>query len=191
MPSNASRVQPLLERRPRVDGRFGRCKGCGAMKVFCGRCASVGARCESCAACHRRGEHRMANQEYGRSELGRASGKKRQARFRARHRGDRGGVTDAFSTEESRSSTTSLASRSVVEAALPEDLPPHDTALPSLPRALPPLGASPLRASRPPLGVVRCARCRCVLSGRVRPSERSPASRRRRRPRPPSHTRAP
>ena len=54
-----------------------------------------------------------------------------------------------------------------MEAARTEEPSPHESAIPRV---------------HPPIGVVRCARCRRVLSGRVRPSERGP-ERRRRRPR--------
>lgn len=152
----------------RMDGRFGRCAGCGQVQAFCGPCASVRARCASCAVPRRLALHRRANRAYSRSAAGRASGRERQARFRA---GRRGGVTDGALTEESPSSTTSLPSVSVVEAARTEELSSDESAIASLPCRL-----------APPIGVARCVRCGRVLSGRVRPSERSP-ERRRRRPR--------
>lgn len=168
MPSNASRVQPLLERRRAVDGRFGRCVGCSQVQVFCGRCAAVRARCGSCAAPRRLARHRVANRAYGRSPAGRAAGRRRQADFRARRRE---GVTDGSLTENLTSSTTSKPSLSVVEAARTEESPSHESAVSSLGPGL-----------HLAIGVVRCACCGCVLSGRVRPSERSPV-RRSRRPR--------
>ncbi len=61
------------------------------------------------------------------------------------------------------------------KAARTEEPSPHESAIPRV---------------HPPIGVVRCSRCRRVLSGRVRPSERSP-ERRRRRPRLPTYARAP
>ncbi len=155
-----------------ADGRFGRCVGCSAVKVFCGGCASLKARCVLCAGARRRALHRVANRAYGRSPLGLASGKRRQASFRVRREA---AVTDAISTEGSPSSMTSMPPTSVTEVARAEDVSPHE---------------SDISKIRVHIEVVRCARCHRVLTGRVRPSERSP-DRRRRRPRLPTVVRAP
>jgi hypothetical protein len=170
VPSNAPGVQPSLRGRLAVDGRFGRCVGCSEVKVFCGGCASVAAKCAPCAGSRRRLKHRVANRAYSRSPLGRASGRRRQASFRGRQQAN---VTDAISTQESTSSTTSVLPTSVTEAARPEVLSPHESSIPSV---------------KTSVDVLRCARCRRVLSGRVRPSERSPE---RQRPRAPRLPRAP
>ena len=170
MPLCASGVQPLPG-SGRVDGRFGSCGGCVRVLVFCGVCASVRARCGPCASERRRARHRKANRAYGRSPGGRASGRARQSRFRAL-RGGR--VTDAISTEGSASPMPSSPSSSAVEAARIEEIPTDESSEPKLPRRI---------------AVVRCASCGRVLSGRVRPSERSPE--RRRRPRVPRVARTP
>jgi hypothetical protein len=156
----------------RVDGRFGRCGGCEEVKVFCGACASVGARCAPCSVERRRARHREANRAYGRSPGGRASGRVRQARFRSRRRG---GVTDAISTQGSPPPTSSSPSSSAVEAARTEEVCSDESTVPKSDRGI---------------AVVRCASCGRVLSGRTRPSERSP-ERRRRRPRVPGLVRGP
>jgi hypothetical protein len=171
MPLCASGVQPLRG-SGRVDGKFGRCGGCVRVLVFCGVCASVRARCGPCATERRRAGHRKANREYGRSPGGRASGRARQSRFRAR-RGGR--VTDAISTEESAAPMPSSPSSSAVETARTEESPTDESSEPKLPSRI---------------AVAQCASCGRVLSGRVRPSERSP-ERRHRRPRAPRVARAP
>ena len=155
-----------------MDGRFGRCLGCGEVVVFCGVCASVKARCDACAGQRRRARHREANRAYSRSPRGRASGRERQARFRAARRAR---VTDAISTEAVPPSMPSLPSTSAVEAPVTEEVSFH---------------ASGEFKKHQSIAVVRCACCGRVLSGRVRPSERSPA-RRRRRPRLPMLARPP
>jgi hypothetical protein len=162
---------PAPPRSGRVDGRFGRCGGCVRVLVFCGVCASVRARCRPCAAERRRAGHREANRVYGRSPGGQASGRRRQARFRA-GRGAR--VTDAISTQGSPPPMPSSPSSSVEEATRIEEIPTDESSEPKLPRHI---------------AVVRCAGCGRALSGRVRPSERSPA--RRRGPRVPRLSRAP
>ena len=127
-------------------------RGLGVLR----RMRILGARCGGCAAERRRDLHRRANRVYGRSPQGRATGRARQARFRAARRGL---VTDAISTEESPSPTSSLPSSSTVEATRTEEVLPDESQDPKLP---------------PSLGAARCARCGRALSGRVRPSERSP-----------------
>jgi hypothetical protein len=158
-----------------VDGRFGRCQGCGEVVVLCGVCASVRARCGACAEQRRRVLHRQANRRYGRSPDGRASGRVRQARWRAVHRG---GVTDVLSTEAVPGSTpVTSPSCSEVEASRGEEVVADETQ------------SRPSPSART-IANLRCARCGRVLSGRVRPSERSP-ERHRRRPRQPYGARAP
>lgn len=144
-----------------MDGRFGRCGGCEEIKVFCGGCASVGARCASCSGERRRALHRVANRAYGKSPLGRASGRERQARFRAV---DRERVTDAISTEGSPAASSSSPPSSAMEAARTEEVFSNEPSVPTSDRRI---------------AVVRCACCGRVLSGRVQPSERSPRLRRR------------
>ena len=120
VPFSASGVQPSVRER-RTGGRSIRslfwCVGVG---VFCGGCASVRARCAACAGERRRAQRREANRAYGHSPLGRASGRERQARFRARRRAR---VTDAISTQTSASSMSSLPSTSEVEASVTEEIP--------------------------------------------------------------------
>lgn len=149
--------------RSEVDGRFGRCVGCAVVVVFCEVCASVHARCVTCARQRRREIQRAANRRWGTSPAGRASGRRRQADFRARRRRR---VTDPISTETARPPTSLAAPSSAVEPARPEEG----------------SRASSLRSFRHPIQAMQCARCGRVLSGRVQPSERSaprrPSSRR-------------
>lgn len=153
--------------RSDVDGRFGRCLGCVRVVVFCEVCSSVRARCRACAALRRRETHRKANRRWSTSSAGRASGRRRQAKFRAR----RQRVTDPISTQEPASPTLAPASSSAVEPTQPEEG-SH---------------ASSLRSFRHPIGVAHCACCGRALSGRVQPSERTvPRRRSTRRPRPPA-----
>ena len=156
-----------VRERQSVDGRFGRCGGCSGVFVFCGGCASVKARCGACARERRLALHRESNQEYGRTPGGRASGRRRQARFRAAREG---AVTDAISTEESSGSTSSSPSSSTGEGARTEEVSADESSESKVERSI---------------AVVRCAGCGRVLSGRVRPSERSPERHRGRRPRTP------
>jgi hypothetical protein len=160
------------EERRRVDGRFGRCRGCGRVHVFCGPCASVGACCGACSGSLRRGAHRRANRRYSRTEKGRASNRARQARRRGQLALARQRVTDTLSTEERASRTPPAPSSSSVEPTRDTEVSTH--------------GPSNRASGHRPAGeVARCARCGRVLSGRVRPSEWTPPrrSRRRRAPR--------
>lgn len=167
-----------------MDGRFGRCQGCSSVRAFCGVCASVKARCKPCAKQRRLELHRKANRLYSTSPAGRAAGKARQKRSRTARRGP---VTDAISTQELTPETTaSSPSSSIVEAPRTKEVVPHDSQPDSRPHS-----QSQSHPHCQPIAVRRCARCGRVLSGRMRPSERSPERRRRRRPRLPSHVRAP
>ena len=70
-----------------MEGRFGRCRGCGRVLVFCGSCASVGACCGACATERRLEAYRRANRSYARTSKGQVSNQLRQARWRAQNRG--------------------------------------------------------------------------------------------------------
>ena len=118
-----------------MDGRFGRCVGCEEVKVFCCGCASVGARCDPCSAERRRWRHREANRTYSQSARGRASGRRRQARFRALRRGD---VTDTISTEEPPPPTSPSPSASI-EATRTKEVSTHESTLETTARTHAPL----------------------------------------------------
>ena len=140
-----------------MDGRFGRCVGCGEVHAFCGSCAAVGACCLACSAERRREGNRRRNGAWSKTEKGRASNKRRQARFRA----DRRRVTDATLPEASPSSTSPSPSSSAEEPTR-EKASVEDGRIDRAKRR---------RQAARRYGVVRCARCGRVLSGRVRPSE--------------------
>jgi hypothetical protein len=158
-----------------VDGRFGRCRGCGQVHVFCGYCASVGACCRGCAGERRLAAHRRANQTYSRTPGGQASNRDRQARRRGRIADLRRRVTDTISTQDPVPATTPMPSSSEVEPTRDAEISPHESSNPSS-------KPDPARGT-----ARRCACCSRVLSGRVRPSEWTPARRPgyRRAPRPP------
>lgn len=172
----AAPVQRLQQER-RVDGRFGRCRGCDQVLVFCGPCASVAARCGDCADARRREAHRRANRAYARTTQGVASNRARQARRRRRMALNRRPVTDTISTEAPAPPTPPSPSSSEVEPTRDTEVPLHESPNRSEDRC-----AIAGEASR-------CARCGRVLSGRVRPSEWTPPRRglrqRKRAPRPP------
>jgi hypothetical protein len=163
------------EQERRVDGRFGRCRGCGQVHVFCGPCASVGAWCRGCTAGRRVESHRRANRVYARTPKGVASNRDRQRRRRGRNALNRRGVTDTISTEEPAGPTSPSPSSSEAEPTRETEVSTHES--------------SDREENRPPAAAeaMRCARCGRVLSGRVRPSEWIPPRRpeRRRAARPP------
>jgi hypothetical protein len=151
-----------------AHGRFGRCSGCTAQVVFCGWCASRRARCAPCARQRRLHQRRDANRRYSTSEEGQRSGRKRQARLRAR-RSSR--VTDATLISGSGPVTPSSPSRSEwSEPSRGPEISSHDRSKDS------PSKRTLVDPS------VRCARCGRVLSGFTRSSER-PLHKRRRGPR--------
>ena len=153
----------------RVDGRFGRCRGCGRVRVFCGPCASVGACCRGCAAGCRVESHRRANRVYAGTPKGVASNRERQRRRRGRNALNRRGVTDTISTEDPAAPTPLSPSGSEVEPTRDTEVSTHE-------------GSDREENRQPAAGeVVRCARCGRVLSGRVRSSEWIPSRRGRRR----------
>jgi hypothetical protein len=157
------------EQERRVDGRFGRCRGCGQVHVFCGPCASVGACCRGCAAGRRVESHRRANRVYAGTPKGVASNRARQRRRRGRSALNRRGVTDTISTEDPAARTPLSPSGSEVEPTRDTEVSTHE--------------ASNREESRQPVAgdAVRCVRCGRVLSGRVRPSEWIPPRQRGRR----------
>ncbi len=144
-----------------MDGRFGRCVVCGEVHVFCGSCAAVGACCVDCAPGRRRAQNRRRNRAWSRTPQGRRSNRHRQARFRD----DRSRVTDAILPQAPSASTSPSPSSSTLE-------PTREKAS---------VGDGPERIERDrrsgAIGVMRCARCGRVLSGRVRPSEWIPPKR--------------
>jgi hypothetical protein len=145
-----------------VDGRYGWCGGCRGKLVFCRGCVSVRARCAPCARRRRVEQHRQANRKWSRTPQGQASGRRRQAAFRARRRGR---VTDTISTE-----------------AVPPPTPPPS---PPSPMGGPVRGQEsrahvPREMPEAPC-VLRCARCHRVLSCYVLPSESFAVRRRHRR----------
>jgi hypothetical protein len=158
-----------------MDGRFGRCRGCGHVHVFCGSCASVGACCGDCAAERGREAHRRANRTYAQTPEGRASNRARQSRWRGQIAAFRQRVTDTISTEDPVPATTPSPSSSEVEPARDLEMSTHGPSKQSSDQG-PPREAA-----------VRCACCHRALSGRVRPSEWTPPRRPgyRRAPRPP------
>jgi len=165
----AARVQRSEQERWRMDGRFGRCRGCERVQVFCGSCASVGACCEGCAPSRGREAHRRANRAYARTPKGLASNRARQARRRGRIALNRRRVTDTISTQEQGAPTPPSPSRSEVEPTRDTEVSIHA-----------PSNRSEVR--RPAAGeALRCARCGRTLSARVRPSEWTPPRRPRRR----------
>jgi hypothetical protein len=170
---SAVRVQPLRVER-RVDGRFGRCRGCEQVLIFCGPCASVGAYCAGCAQEPRRQAHRRANQAYARTPKGRASNRARQERWRGRRALNRRHVTDTISTDARPPLTPPSPSSSAMEPARDKEVSTHEA-------------SNRAEDRRPACRAGRCARCGRVLSGRVRPSEWTPPRRacRSRAPRPP------
>jgi hypothetical protein len=173
----AARVQPSGMERRRVDGRFGRCRGCGQVHVFCGPCASVGACCSCCAKERRREAHRRANRAYVKTPRGILSNRLRQDRRRERAALNRKRVTDTISTQDPAPPTPPLPSSSEVEPARDTEVSTDEI-------------SNRAEDRWPAAGqAVRCARCGRVLSGRVRPSEWIPPRRARRaarqpRPRP-------
>jgi len=171
----ARRVQLLRRGAGRVEGRFGRCRGCGQVHVFCGSCASVGACCHDCASERRLEAHRQANRTYSRTPGGRASNRERQARRRGQIADLRRRVTDTISTEDPALATTPTPSSSEVEPTRDAEISPHESSHPCS-------DLGPARGT-----ALRCACCFRVLSGRVRPSEWTPPRRPgyRRAPRPP------
>ena len=153
------------EQERRVDGRFGRCRGCRRVLVLCGPCASVGASCAGCASERQRASHRRRNAVYARTLEGVASNRRRQVRWRARRALNRSHVTDTISTEGPAAPTPPSPSSSAVEPTRDTEVSTHE--------------ASDREENRRPAAgqAVRCARCGRVLSGRVRPSEWIPARR--------------
>lgn len=134
-----------------VDGRYGWCVGCRGRFIFCRGCVSVRARCAPCARGHRLERHREANRKWSRTPEGRASGRQRQAAFRARRRR----VTDTISTEAAPAPTPSPSPPSPMEG---------------------PVSGKESRAHvprKPPEDrrILRCSRCHRVLSLFVFPSE--------------------
>jgi hypothetical protein len=167
--AGGSRRPAAPSRSGALDGRFGRCRGCGQVHVFCGPCASVGACCRGCAAGRRVESHRRANRVYTRTLKGVAANRERQRRRRGRNALNRRGVTDTISTEDRAAPTPPSPSSSEVEPTRDTEVSSHE--------------ASNREESRQPVAgdAVRCARCGRVLSGRVRPSEWIPPRQRGRR----------
>jgi hypothetical protein len=154
------------EQERRVDGRFGRCRGCRRVLVLCGPCASVGASCVGCADERQRESHRLRNAVWARTSAGMASNRRRHVDWRARRALNKSHVTDTISTEGPAAPTPPSPSSSAVEPTRDTEVSTHE--------------ASDREENRQPAAgqAVRCARCGRVLSGRVRPSEWIPPQRR-------------